>query len=126
MDEISDIVSSDSLMFSKDSEKLDIFFTEDVKPATVLFNLGVLITFFIVEGVEGPNVLFNFINLAGVGGILEANLRFLAEENCSKCWGMGGFCIFFARLAYRRVFKVSVRSFSVGLMQAIIVVYPSP
>ena len=127
MDEISDIVSSDSLMFSKDSEKLDIFFTEEVAvPATVAFNLGVFITFFIVEGVEGPKVLFNFINLAGVGGILEANLRFLAEEYCSKCWGMGGFCIFFARLAYRRVFKVSVKSFSVGLMQAIIVVYPSP
>ena len=128
MEEISDIVSSDSLMFSKDSEKLGTSFTEDdLLHATVAFNLGVVTGLFrAAEGVDGPKVLFNLIYLAGVGGMREANLRFLAEANWSKCEGMGGFCIFFARLAYRRVFKVSVKSFSVGLMQAIIVVYPSP
>ena len=124
MVEISDIVSSDSLMFSKDSEKLGIFLTED-EHATVAFNLGV-VTGLLRIGVDGPKVLFNLMCLAGVGGMREANLRFFAEANWSRWSGMGGFCIFLARLAYRRVFKVSVKSFSVGLMQAIIVVYPTP
>ena len=91
-------------MFSRDSLNdlgscIAAFITVDV--ATVAFNFGVLGGL----GVEGPTgtppatVLFIFINLAGVGGMdNEANFLFLAE-NCNKCWGMGGFCIFLARLA---------------------------
>ena len=59
MEEISDIVSSDSLMFSKDSEKLGIFFTEDDdEHATVAFNLGVVTGLFrAADGVDGPKEL---------------------------------------------------------------------
>ena len=99
MDESSDKVSSFSLIFSKDSlENCGVFFNEveEFTAEIVLLNLGV--NFFFVE-IGVPIVEFILANLAGVGGIdKEANFRFLAE-NCSKCLGIGGLCIFLARLA---------------------------
>ncbi len=76
---------------------------------------------------EGAIVLFmNLLDLAGVGGIRAANLRFLADEAClaisSRCGGMAGFCMDLALSAYLNVFMVSATSASAGLTQVIIVV----
>ena len=117
----------DSLMFSRDSEKLGtekvgtFFIAVDEKAPTVAFILLGVLTLLFEESVKGSTVLFNFKILPGVGGILsEANFRFFAEfEICKRCLGTGGFCMLFALSAYLKVFIVSDKSASVGLTQAI-------